>query len=360
MIEEYELKDISVLLDKIPSWLTDDNDLQNLSLISRIKLIRNIEGFPFPHKASKKQLHEIMYKINGVILSSMLKDEFKFINFTKLPMSDVAVLSERGFISKKSYASSEIPAGLWINEKQDIMIVINNGDHLKILCFDPVRNLKRLYEQAYKIEDTFRNNLEYMTSEELGLLTSSPVDTGTGCKFSVLTTLPGVSYHEEGYRKITRLLEKRKMTFKPLNDEADALFESEFFVISNKTSLNIFIDKIIESINFSIDRIQGYEESTLEFFFDKDISFIEDKIYEAASRFKYCRNISYDEFLDRFTYIILAYKRGYLNFKNISRLKSLLVKLKDNHLEYSADVIGSKDVDILRADKLREIFKNII
>ena len=64
-----------------------------------------------------------------------------------------------------------------------------------------------------------------------------------------------------------------------------------------------------------------------------DISFIEDKMYEAASRFKYCRNISYDEFLDRFTYIILAFKKGHLNFSNISGLKPLLVKLKDNHLE---------------------------
>ena len=301
-----------------------------------------------------------MYKINGVILSSELRDEFKYINFTKLPMSDVAILSELGFISKKSYSSSEIPAGLWINEKQDKMIAVNNGDHLKILCFDPVRNLKNLYKEAYRIEEHFRKSIEYITSEELGLLTSSPVNTGTGCKFSVLACLPGVSYHEEGYRKITRLLEKRKMTFKPLNDESDSLFESEFFVVSNKTSLNIFIDNIIDSINFSIDRMQGYEESTLEFFFEKDFSFIEDKMYEAASRFKYCRNIGYDEFLDRFTYIILAYKKGYLDFINISGLKALLVKLKDNHLEYSADVIGSKDVDVLRADKLREIFKNII
>lgn len=360
MLNKNNTENFSKLTQDIPPWMNNDKDLDNLTLVSRIKLLRNLDGYPFPNKATKNQLFDILYKINGVIISSTLKKEFKYIDISKLSIGEIKVLGERGFISEKEYRSPDYPGGLWVSKGQDKSIAVNNEDHIRICCFDPDRDFKKIKKEALRIDNILRKNLNYMISDELGLLTASPVNTGTGCKFSVLVSVPGVSYHEEGYRRITKLLEKKKMTFKPLNEDSDSLFESEFFIIANKTSLKITLDEMIEDINFCLDRIQGYSQITLEFFFSKDIDFIEDKIYEAGARFKYCRNITYDEFVDKFSYILLARKNDYLDFSGIENLKSMLLTLKDNHIEHSPDNIGSKDVDVVRADILREKFKKII
>jgi len=360
MIEEKKFGDSSRLLSCVPSWLNDDEDMVNAVLGSRIKLVRNLEGYLFPHKASRDNLYEILYKINGIILSSPLKDEFEYIDFQDIDMIDMAVLNERGLLSQSYFDTHKVPGGMWITKNQDKLIGINNDNHIRIVFFDRYKNLMRLKREAFRIDKLLKQNLKYMKTEELKYLTTSPLNTGTGCKFNILICLPGLSYHDETYRKVKKLMNKRNISFISVMEDPDTLFESEFFLISNKTTLNIEIDKIIENLQFVIDRIQGYLQNALEYFFSEDKNFIEDKIYEAAARFKYCKYMEYDEFLEKFSYIILAKKYNYLNLPENFNLKSLLILLKSNNIEYTYHEINPEDVDIKRAEILREIFKNAV
>ena len=82
-------------------WYESDGERSDVVISTRIRLARNLNGYPFPHLMNKAQKKEVNEKVRDALIggNSTLRDRFRYIDAEKLSSVELASLAERHLIS---------------------------------------------------------------------------------------------------------------------------------------------------------------------------------------------------------------------------------------------------------------------
>ena len=93
------------------NWYKDNNIDNNIAVSSRIRLARNLKGFPFPARMTNEQRKELNLKVKEALLGSNtpFAKSLKYIDMANVPDTQKYAMVERHIISPEFANKSDDP-----------------------------------------------------------------------------------------------------------------------------------------------------------------------------------------------------------------------------------------------------------
>lgn len=150
-------------------WFKTESGDNSSILSTRLRLARNLDSTPFPWQASEEQLKEVLNEIFRVSEESSLFENSKKIKLADCSKIDRRLLVKRHLISREQAGTSKY-GGVVIDEQEQLSVMINEEDHLRIQFIEGGLNFFRIWDIINKIDDNLGESLEMAYSNKWGYL----------------------------------------------------------------------------------------------------------------------------------------------------------------------------------------------
>ena len=124
------------------NWYLQNGKDSDVVISSRVRLARNLDDIPFPTKFSKEQAEEVLEKMKEVTPS--LGYGLKFIRLEDLDDITKVSLVEKHVISPEFAADKEKKGAIIVNDEENICMMINEEDHIRMQVFCSGLDLENL------------------------------------------------------------------------------------------------------------------------------------------------------------------------------------------------------------------------
>lgn len=336
-------------------WLTEEDEYSDTIISSRIRLARNIQGFAFPNKATKRELTDLIEKVKQACSKSSSLKKTNLINIGKLSKWDRKYFVERRLASPQ-FIENKIPSLLVVGAQENLSIMVNEEDHLRLQCVEPGLDIKQAWRKISTVEDELEENLDFSYSSRFGYLTACPTNLGTGMRVSIVIHLPCLSLQEK-IDSVIRDLPTSEIAVRGFYGEGTESI-GNIFQISNQLTLGRTEHSVIERMIDIAKKITEMERAARTNLFESDIIKVEDSIFRALGTLQHARIISSLESMNLLSMIRLGIELNLI--KQMSRLaiNQLMVLVQPAHLQkiYKKD-LSSRERDIIRAEFIRQNFK---
>lgn len=158
---------------------------------SRVRIARNLNGYPFPHQASPAEKQAVMDAAHSAAHSLWCAADIRHVFIDTLAPLDRRVLEEKSLISHR-FASQGTHRLAILSGNADFSVLVNEEDHLRIQAFCPGFHLKQAWNTAMRLEQSFRQTLDFARTDQNEYLTACETNAGSGMRVSVMMFLPGL------------------------------------------------------------------------------------------------------------------------------------------------------------------------
>ncbi|OPX18356.1 protein arginine kinase [candidate division WOR-3 bacterium 4484_100] len=345
------------MLDNI-RWLIPaqkDNQGENPEIIvsSRIRVARNLDSIPFEIKMKNDDALRLL-ELTRSVIKQRLKG--KFYELQKLTPLEKESLLECHLISP-GFIKKDSPVGVFINDKGNISVMINEEDHLRIQGLSGGLNLVNISEQVFDVEEVFGKELGYAFSENYGFLTSCPTNLGTGLRASVILHLPGLVFTNE-VDKVLKGAVQIGMAVRGIYGEGSEI-KGSLFQISNQYTLGLKEEELIEQIIKLTHMIIDIELKARDVILKKARYEFEDKVFRSLGVLKSARIISTDEVLNLLSALRFGIGMGLIKDIPLDLVNELLIVSRPANIQlYYGVVLEEYERDIRRAEYIRNRLNN--
>ena len=344
-----EIKDLS---DKTGEWLRGTGKESDIVISSRIRLARNISGYPFLSKANSKQKKEIESLLRKTITETDITKDLSYINLNNSDVVDRLFLVERHLISKE-HAEGEGERGVAFGKSETISLMINEEDHLRIQVIRSGFELKNTWSTTDEIDNSIGEKLNYAFSSRFGFLTACPTNVGTGIRASVMLHLPalGMTKHIE---KVFNAVGKLGLVVRGLYGEGTKV-SGDLYQISNQFTLGKSENEILSIIESVIPRITSYERMARKALVLESKEQLEDRIWRSYGMLKAARMITSEEILQLLSQVRMGVNLGLINDIEMKTLNELFILTLPGHLQkLQGCKLDSTQRNIIRASYIRK------
>ena len=195
------------------NWYLQNGKDSDVVISSRVRLVRNLNGFKFLSKCSKEEQEKILEKIKEIVPS--LGYGLKYLKLEDIDDITKLSLVEKHLISPEFVMNNNAKKAIIVNDEENICIMLNEDDHIKLQVFSAGQELENLMNLAIELDEKIGEILNYSYSKKFGYLATSPINIGTGMKASVIVHLPALTY-TENLSKVLRIVNNFGMSVKGL------------------------------------------------------------------------------------------------------------------------------------------------
>ena len=332
------------------NWYLQSGKDSDVAISSRIKFSRNLKGFKFNLK-DRNSIEELENKIKDNLY--LIGYDLKFIKLKDLDDITKQSLVEKNLITQDFAFNKSDVGSILINDEENICIMINEEDHLKIQVFSSGLDLENTLNLAIEIDKKIGNILGYATSKKYGYLTSNPNNCGTGLRASVLVHLPAL-LETGNINQIFDIVSKFEVNIRRMNNKIKA-DENDIFLITNKKTIGLTENEIIQSINIIAQKIIEQERRIRKLLAKNSIE-LEDRIYRSYGILTNSREISLEEANKLLSYVKIGTDLGILKELDDLKVQKLYLYIKPANMQkYLGKVLNSEDEDIERANVIKQI-----
>jgi len=329
------------------SWYKVQNS--DIVVSTRIRLARNLEGFPFPSRMTDAQRKELKEKVKSAIYESSTPyaKSLKFIDMDDIPENEIYAMVERHTISPE-FAKNRNGGAIIISDDESISIMIGEEDHVRIQVIMGGLCLEEAYNIAERLDSMLYSSLHFAFDSNLGFLTECPTNLGTGLRASVMLHLP-VSESSGEIPALSEAVSKIGFTVRGMYGEGSKSSAS-FYQLSNQVTLGLSEANAIENLKIIATQIIDKEKSARTHL---DKIKLEDTVYRALGTLKYSRTLSTNEMMTLISRIKLGISMGILNIKSLPM--EIFVENQPYSIMKKYGNISPEERDIQRASNIREI-----
>ena len=315
------------------NWYLQSGKDSDVVISSRIKFSRNLKDFKFNLK-DRNSIEQLENKIKDNLY--LIGYDLKFIKLKDLDDITKQSLVEKNLITQDFAFNKSDVGSILINDEENICIMINDEDHLKLQVFTPGLDLENALNLAVEIDKKIGKVLGYATNKKYGYLTSNPNNCGTGLRASVLVHLPAL-LETGNINQIFDIVSRFEVNIKRMNNKIRA-DENDMFLITNKKTLGLTENEISESIKIIAQKITEQERRIRKILAKNSIE-LEDRIYRSYGILTNCRKISLEEANKLLSYVKLGTDLGILKELDDLRVQKLYLYIKPANMQ---KYLGSK------------------
>jgi protein arginine kinase len=321
-------------------------------LSSRVRLARNLRGFPFPGWAKKgdrlKSLEIIREAVSGL---PQMENAFAEAMDNLNPL-DKQILVERHLISRE-HAAKTVGSGLVISKDESLCVMINEEDHLRMQALRPGLQIRQLWQVMDEFDSALEKKLDLAFNSKLGYLTACPTNVGTGIRVSAMLHLPGLVLAEQ-VNQIIQAVNKLGFAVRGLYGEGTEAL-GNVFQVSNQMTLGEGEIEIVERLSKVVAQLIEHEENARQKQIEKSPKTVLNHIGRAYGILANAHSISSKETMNLLSLMRLGIDLGLFPGTDRNLMDELFLITQPAHLQKNyTEKLSAEERDLLRADMLRD------
>jgi protein arginine kinase len=308
---------------------------------SRVRLARNLAGFPFMSKANRGQRAKILDLARAQVLRADLAPGVAWINLHEAAAAERTLLVERHLTSQQhargrqstGVGGVEEPRAVAISVPDErLSILVNEEDHLRIQFIRAGLALDAALEAIDAVDDKLEAGLDFAYSARFGYLTACPTNVGTGVRLSVMLHLPGLKLAGD-IEKVKRAATDMALAVRGFYGEGSEA-AGDFYQISNQTTLGKTEQVLLHELQREIlPRVIEYERAARGKMLAKRRSVVEDQSYRALGILTSARLMSTEESMQLLSQVRLGAVIGLLPGVDVGVVNGLMLLTQPAHLQ---------------------------
>ena len=342
------------LNNSMSSWMRGNGPKSDIVLSSRIRMARNLKDTPFPTIFSREDAKHVLDEVERVIplLTLHPLKDIEILRMDNLQPLQKRVLVEKHLISP-SLAEDSTHGACLLTPNEDISIMINEEDHIRIQCIFSGLQLKEALELANAVDDQLEQHLDYAYNDVYGFLTSCPTNVGTGLRASVMMHLPGLVMTRQMNQLVHSISQLGLVVRGIYGEGTEAL--GNIFQISNQITLGKSEEDIILDLIGVVDQIISQENAAREALMKTNGIQLEDRVYRSLGVLMNSRIIESKEAAQCLSDVRLGIDLGYINNVSKTILNELMILTQPGFLQvYAGGPLRPFERDVRRAALIRE------
>lgn len=335
------------------NWYLQNGKESDVVISTRVRLSRNIKGIPFINKASKEELKEVYDKVKEITPS--LGYNLKFLSLDDMDMITKQSLVEKHLISP-DFAKTKMPyTAVVINDDENICIMVNEEDHIKLQVFTSGLDIDNLLNLAIEIDVKMESLIPYSYHEKYGFLTACPTNVGTGLKISTLVHIPALQM-TGNLNKMLNIINNLGMNVRGLYGEGTKA-EGDIYQVSNNQTLGITEKEIAKNLNLLAQKIIDQERLARKYLSKNSLK-LEDEVYRSYGILANARRLSEDENIELLSKVKLGTDLGIIKELNDKKVRELMLFTKPANMQKR---LGTKlsviDQEASRCEVIKQILQ---
>ncbi len=334
-------------------WFECEEENRQNIISSKIRLARNWSEYVFPAKLSKEESLEMVKRLcEGLAdLGEQDGNQYETTYLEDLSELDRRALKERRVLNA-SVLSRKAPMALMVSEKEDISLVFNGTDHIRIQALSTGLHLQELLKTANEVDDFINARFSYAFDEKYGYLTSFPTNVGTGMRASVMVHLPSLSLGKK-FSSVLTNMGRFDVSIRGAYGEGRENYGSIFEVTNQKTmgqtekELADLVGKVAQQLNDQENQVRALtlKNHKLE---------REDEVYKSYGVLKYARRLTMKEAMTYLSQLMAGITDGLIKPDNSCSIYRLMLGIQTANLQKLSDrPLGKEELDVARAAYLR-------
>lgn len=336
-------------------WLEPEGDDSEIVLSTRVRLARNLQGFPFSVRAEIEDRARVLDRVTEVMDSGEILDHPGVWKMTDLDTGQRRLLRERHLVSRELIGNGEAPEGaaLALDGRSSLGMMINEEDHLRLQTLRNGLQLEEAWQDVDALDDRIGARLPYAFHHDFGFLTSCPTNVGTGLRASVLVHLPGLVLTKE-IQKVLEGISQVGLTYRGLYGEGSEVV-GNFFQISNQTTLGKSEEDLVDHLGKIVGQVIQYEKRGRSVLLREASSVLEDKVGRAYGILRHARQLPLDEMMNLMSGVRLGLTLKLLKTPRVETLNRIMISTQQAHLEEAAGrSLDETDANQFRATRVRD------
>lgn len=310
------------------NWYLQNGKESDVVISTRVRLSRNIKGIPFITRASKDELKEVYDKMKEITPS--LGYNLKFLSLDDMDSITKQSLVEKHLISP-DFAKTKMPyTAIIINDEENICIMVNEEDHIKLQVFTSGLDIDNLLNLAIEIDEKIESLVQYSYHEKYGFLTACPTNVGTGLKISTLVHIPALQL-TGNLNKMLNIINNLGMNVRGLYGEGSKA-EGDVYQVSNNQTLGITEKEIVKNLNLLAQKIIDQERLARKYLSKNSLK-LEDEVYRSYGILVNARRLSEEESIDLLSKVKLGTDLGIIKELNDKKIRELMLFTKPANMQ---------------------------
>jgi protein arginine kinase len=340
-------------LTKQPGEWLSGGPLSDIVISSRVRLARNVAGYPFLSKCDELQRTELERTLCEKIQQTDIGHQTFYVDIARSSDLDRQILVERHLISRQ-HAEGEGSRGVMLSASEQFALMINEEDHIRMQVLRGGFQLDKAWEEIDHIDTTLEERIEFAFHERFGYLTACPTNVGTGIRVSVMLHLPALKLTNELDKFINAARDMRLAVRGLYGEGTEAA--GDFYQISNQTTLGKTEEEVIEEFSGRIiPRIVEYETLARETLLKEKPTAVDDKIWRAFGLLKNSRAVSSEETLFLLSHLRMGVSLGRIENLKLETVNRLFLMTQPGHLQkIHGTALDGEQRSIARADFIRQ------
>lgn len=342
------------LQNKASSWMENDGDNVDIAMSTRIRLARNLDEYRFPYVFSEDEALKVDKEISSVLLDkgSELKHTFSYISMQDITELQREVLVEKHLISPY-LASGKHAGSVLISENEDLSIMVNEEDHIRIQSLQSGFHLQEAYQSAHNLDNLLEEHLTFAFHEKYGYMTSCPTNTGTGMRASVMLHLPALTMSQQ-INRIIPAISRLGMVVRGIYGEGSEAL-GNVYQISNQLTLGKSEAEILQELQNMTEQIIQQERRAREAILNNSPLKLEDRIYRSLGTLTHSRLLTTEEAAKCLSDVRLGIDLKMIEDVDMSILNELMIFMQPAFLQqYSDKPLEANERDEARSKLFRE------
>ncbi len=331
-------------------WYMNKGRDNDVAVSTRVRLARNLSGYPFDGRLTEDKSKEIIEKVWAVFDG---KPGWTFTDFASLPAVERASYAERHIVSP-DFAKKAGPCALISNEDASVYIMVLEEDHIRMQAITAGFDLTGAVNAVVEAEKLLDGALDIAYSEKLGYLTHCPTNLGTGMRASVMLHLPAYT-GAGGIRNLQSQLEKLGLVIRGMAGEGSAA-SGGLYQISNQITLGITEDETVSKLEDVIGQIIAKERELRSRISRESLDNLSDRVMRDMGVMMYATRIGSAELISLYSDVRLGASLNLLSLP-LEKLDEMLMRCMPNTIcvERGGSTMAPADRDRARAAIVREI-----
>ena len=347
--------DLQELAKTSGEWLRGSGPESDIVISSRIRLARNLAEFPFVARATDTDRLEIGRILRGRVEKLHEAGKFTgqliYVDVGALEAVDRQFLVERQLISRE-HAEGEGARGVVIDQREQVSVMINEEDHLRIQVLKSGLDLGTAWEQINELDDLIEARVTYAYNDRFGYLTACPTNVGTGVRVSVMLHLPALVITRQ-IDKVFRSLQKINLAVRGLYGEGSQAM-GDFYQVSNQVTLGMSEEELTKKVADVVPVLIDYERQARDFLIRESQETLHDRVSRAYGILRTAQTISSEETMHLLSSLRMGVNLGLISDVPIPTVNILFVHTQPAHLQKLTGMeLDSSDRNIERASYLR-------
>ena len=335
------------------NWYLENGKDSDIIISSRIRLARNIEEFPFKIKMIKEDKNKLLEKVKFITPSIGYGLKFLYLK----DMDDITKMSlvEKHILSPEMALKKEQEGAILINNEENICIMLNEEDHIRLQVFASGLDLQNTLNLAVEIDEKLDKLLGFSFNEKYGFLTACPTNVGTGLRASVMVHLPALKM-TGNLNKLLHIVNSFGMTIRGAYGE-ESKAKSDIYQISNNQTLGITEKEIVTNLENITKKVMEQERLARKYL-AKNSDDLEDKVYRSFGILTNARKLTSEECDNLLSNIKLGTDLGIIEELDDRKVKELMLYTKPANLQKRVGkLLDANERDKKRAETIKQIIK---